>query len=278
MDGPAFKEEGNGRWRRWAQPVACFLFACACSGGCQRNCQFVEMALRARECELRETREQLHQSRLLNEALLQELQTFKQAPVAAASGDKSSPTIKDIVIGRQSGGVDDDPTPGDEALQVVVEPRDLNGKVVRAAGTVEIIATEIGPKGVQTPLSTWEMPADQLRLTWRHGLLSTGYFVVFPWKDWPSTNKLHVVARLTLPEGRVLEASRDVSIRLTKNPPRRLDVPPPDADLPPPRPAEVEGPEIRNKPVAPMADWQRTVERPPVATLLLPEPVDVGRP
>ena len=81
------------------------------------------MALRTRETELRETREELHRSKLLNEALLQEVQSVKGTTPrpAAEKAAATAPIVKTIVIGRQTAGVDDDPTPGDEALQVVVD-------------------------------------------------------------------------------------------------------------------------------------------------------------
>ena len=53
--------------------------------GCRQNCEFVEMALRTRESELRETREELHRSRMVNEALLQELGSIRQAAPCAGT-------------------------------------------------------------------------------------------------------------------------------------------------------------------------------------------------
>ncbi len=251
--------------------------------GCRHDCQFVEMALRTRETELREAREELHRSRMVNEALLQEIESVKRStPRGAASGKLSTaPALKDIVIGRQSGGVDDDPAPGDEALQVVVEPRDRDGRAVRVQGSLEVAALEVGPKGVRTPLSTWEIPSEQLRRTWKNGLLNTGYFVVVPWKTWPATSKLHVVAKLTLPEGGVFEAGRDVTIRVPKNASRRATPSPPEGTpqpgldksdvLPVPRKVDMpDGPELRNKPPQPYSttSWLR----PPAVRLLPPQP------
>lgn len=244
-------------------PLSFVLFC----GGCRQKCQFVEMALRTRENELREAREELHRSRMVNEALLQELESVTRS-TPRLSGEKGAvaPIVKEIVIGRQSGGVDDDPTAGDEALQVVVEPRDRTGHAVKVHGSLELSALEVGPKGARAPLSTWEIPHEQLRLTWKSGLLSTGYFVIVPWKTWPATTKLHVVARLHLREGGVFEAGRDVTIRLPKTPPRRQSTPPPPEageglELPAPRKIEAPaGPEVRNKPPAAFLMPPRTLE------------------
>ncbi len=59
------------------------------------------------------------------------------------------------------------------------------------------------------------MPPEQLRRSWRSGLLTTGYVLNLPWKVWPSTEKLRVTAVLQLTDGRVFEADKDITVRLT---------------------------------------------------------------
>src|SRR5439155_22924180 len=102
------------------------------------------------------TQEELRRSRMLNQALVHELQSGKHASPPQLLTDKAAtmPVVKTIVIGRQTGGIDDDPTPGDEALQVVVEPRDHAGHAIKAVGSLEVTALEIDPHGAQTPLAT----------------------------------------------------------------------------------------------------------------------------
>src|SRR5262249_32012155 len=101
-----------------------------------------------------------------------------------------------------------------EALQVVLEPRDPDGQAIKAPGRLTVTALQVSPEGLKIPLSTWEIAPDQLRRTWRNGLLSTGYYVVLPWKSWPTNPKLRVVAQFTLADGRIFEADKDVAIRL----------------------------------------------------------------
>src|SRR5262249_56036998 len=76
--------------------------------------------------------------------------------------------------------------------------------------------------------------ADELRGTWGSGLLSTGYYVILPWKSWPASDKLRVVTQLVLPDGRVFEADKDVTIRPTPARYRKAPtvVPPCDPELP----------------------------------------------
>jgi hypothetical protein len=195
------------------------LLAAAMAGaGCQ-SCDLVEAELRTRERQLRETREELDRTEAYNEALQNEVKDLRQSPSNKISPEQASQiyTLKGIGLGRQTGGYDEDSVPGDEALQVVLEPRDPDGHAIKAPGSLHVIALEVSSEGLKMPLSSWDVGPDQLRRTWRNGLLSTGYYVVLPWKKWPSSNRLRVVAQFTLTDGRVFEAEKDVTIRLVPN-------------------------------------------------------------
>ena len=63
--------------------------------------------------------------------------------------------------------------------------------------------------------------------------------VVLPWKRPPVSERLRVVAQLVLPDGRVFEADRDVTIRPPVHPPRPE---PPLPPIEPPPPDEMPGP------------------------------------
>lgn len=193
-----------------------FAFLLVSAAGC-RNCDFVEAELRSRESELRELHADLARSESQNEALLRELAAIRQGTATKLSPEFASQTftLKQITLGRGTGGLDEDDCPGDEALQVVLEPRDGDGHTIKAPGSVHIEALEISPEGVKTPLSSWDLPPDQVRHTWRSGLLSTGYFLVLPWKNWPSSDKLRIITQFALADGRLFEADKDVTIRLT---------------------------------------------------------------
>jgi hypothetical protein len=216
-------------------PFAFCLFLLGC-----HNCDLVEAELRTRETELRETHAELAHAEAQNEALIRELRAVRQGSAWATSPEQASQiyTLKQVVLGRGTGGYDDDDCPGDEALQVVLEPRDLDGHTIKAPGTLHVEALETSPEGIKTPLSSWDLSPDQLRRTWRSGLLSTGYAVVLPWKSWPSSERVRVIARFTLIDGRVFEADKDVTIRLTPEA-RRKSLPPADPDgKPAPGPPE----------------------------------------
>jgi hypothetical protein len=189
----------------------------ASAAGC-RNCDLVEAELRSRENEVRELRDELNRVESFNEALRQEAVALRHsgAPSCKLSPECASQafTVKEICLGRLTGGYDEDNCRGDQALQVVVEPRDQDGHTIKAPGRLSIEALEITSEGLKVPLSSWEMSFDQVRRSWRNGFLLNGYVLVVPWKVLPSCNKIRVVARFTLPDDRVFEADRDITIRL----------------------------------------------------------------
>jgi len=195
--------------------VLTFLTTLLLAAGCRRA-DLVEAELRTRERELRETRDELFNSEAYNQALQSEIRDVRSTSTSKLTPEHASQiyTIREVVLGRQTGGYDDDNIPGDEALQVVLEPRDPDGQAIKAPGHLRVTALEISPEGLKTPLSTWDIPPQELRRTWRNGFLSTGYYVVLPWKNWPTTPKLRVVAQFILADGRAFEADKDVTIRL----------------------------------------------------------------
>ena len=201
------------RWPLASLLVLEFLFGAA---GC-RTKDLVEAELRTRDNDVRALREDLAQAELQNEALLREIGSLRHGAPSAVTPEFASQTytLKQIALGRGTGGYDDDHCPGDEALQVVVEPKDSDDHTIKAPGSLHVEALEISREGIKVPLCSWDVPPTQLRRLWRSGLLSTGYFVVLPWKNWPSSEKIRVVAHFVLADGRVFEAEKDVTIRLT---------------------------------------------------------------
>jgi hypothetical protein len=201
--------------------------------GC-RNCDLVEAELRTRENDVRALKGDLGQAQLHNAALMREICALRQNGPALIPPEQAAQvyTLKEVTLGRQTGGYDDDHLPGDEALQVVLEPRDVDGHVIKAPGALQVQALEISTEGLKIPLSSWDVPPDHLRRTWRSGLWTNGYFVVLPWKNWPSSDRVRVIARFTLPDGRVFEADKDVTVHLTPAVHRRATPPMPPADPP----------------------------------------------
>ena len=259
------------------------------AGGC-RNCDLVEAELRTRERELREAREELQRTELFNEALQREVHALRPGAALPVSPELASQmyTLKEIVLGRGTGGYSNDITAGDDALQVVVEPRDPDGQAIKAPGSLRVEAVQINPQGLKSPLSAWDIPPDKLRRTWQTGLLSTGYYVVLPWKVWPTSNKLRVTARFTLADGRPFEADKDITIRVPAPAKPKADpIPlPEDPMLLIPGPVELESPPPnllpaprKMAPTAPDASTQEATpaDGPSTSWKRTPAPVPLGQ-
>jgi hypothetical protein len=257
--------------RRSARALLLAAAAAAAALGCRSNCDVVERELHAREIDLLAAREEIDRSHAINEGLQTELQALRGDPASLPPGSCDKPgvmayPIRSLTLGRQTGGRDGDAScGGDDALQVIVQPLDADNQPVKVPGSLVVQALEITPAGLKQPLSSWQISDDELRRSWRTGLLSTGYVLVLPWKVWPSNEKVRVVAQFRLPDGRLFEADRDVTVRVAPAEKRPAPpMPPPDAPvLPPPRPLDAPpdgGPDL--KPVPPDTPAQGAAWKP----------------
>ncbi len=226
---------------RWLRAMLIGTALLAPLSGC-RSCDQVERALRAREIELRETKEELERQQAINRGLQLEVDALHAPPLApgipGVETDKPGGVypVRSLVLGRQTGGTEDPSGCGDQALQVIVQPMDADNSAIKVPGSLIVQVVEVTSQGIKRPLSTWEVSPDQLSRTWRSGLLTTGYALTFPWKIWPTTEKLRVAVQMRLNDGRVFEADRDVTIHLPLPSQRRM--PPPEPELMPPPPVK----------------------------------------
>ncbi|MGE3808020.1 MAG: hypothetical protein AB7K24_25445, partial [Gemmataceae bacterium] len=237
-----------------------------CRGG--NRSELVESELRKKEAELLEARAEANRLEALNVALMREMQAARPGYSVEPAPEFPTPnsysySVKKIVLGRLTGGYDDDGWPGDEALEVALEPRDPDDHTIKAPGTLFVTALAIDPQGQKIPFSSWKVSPDELRRTWKSGLLGTGYHVILPWKGPPPSKKIRVVVRFALPDGRTLEADKDVTVR----PPTELRSAPPPVIVPEGGPSFEEAP-LPN-PVGPEVEaqkpknlWQRLVGTP----------------
>jgi hypothetical protein len=253
--------------------------------GCRSNCDLVEAELRTKDSDLRETREELDRQHAYNSALQREVAALRGNPAIMPPADQASQiyTLKSIVLGRQTGGLNADSLPGDELLQVVLEPRDGDDHAIKAPGTLTVQTYVIAPEGLKKPLCSWRVPPEALRRTWKSGLWSSGYFVGLPWKVYPNQEKVRVVAQFVLPDGRSFEADKDVTIKVVPEAHRKAvapDFPPapdvvsPEFDLPAPR--KTTGPALEGAKATEVEsprDWGETPPSALIRAVHLMEPV-----
>lgn len=199
--------------------------------GC-KNKDALENELRSRDIQYREALEELGKAEHRTEAQEREIEALRHGATVTPEQAAQTFGLKRIALGRGTGGVDNDSMPGDEALQIILEPRDSDDHIIKAPGTLYVLALEINQQGLKTPFSSWTVPPDKLRQSWKQGLLSTGYNLILPWKNFPQTENVRVVARLATPDGRLFETDKDIRVHLVPGAPHRLEGPL-DCPIPP---------------------------------------------
>jgi hypothetical protein len=216
---------------------SCFLLLLLAPllSGC-RNCELLEIALRSREQDIQVLREEVSQLEYHNEALQREVHGLRQSDAYKVTPELATQTytVKRIVLGTGTGGIDDDRKEGDEALQVVIQPMDNANDIIKTPGSADISAMEVTPEGLKLPLSAWKISADQMRQNWKQGVFSTGYVLKLPWQQTPHFENIRVIVRFETSDGRPFEADKDIKIRLNPQQKRPLPViPGPGQAVPP---------------------------------------------
>jgi hypothetical protein len=212
-----------------------FLPLLLCATGCRNRTDLVENELRNRDQMYRDALTDKQTSDLRLEALMRENEALRKGTTISPEQSAQTFGLRRIVLGRSTGGYDKDNLPGDELLQVVVEPRDESDHTLKSPGTLFILTLEITPQGVKVPLSSWEIPPEELRQSWKQGLLSTGYTLLLPWKNFPQYETVRVIVRFVTPDQRAFESDKDVKVRVVPGAARQRCEPYPYT-LPAPRP------------------------------------------
>lgn len=184
------------------------------SAGCRSNTGKLETELRTRDQLYREALEEQLRIESHNLSLRREVDALRQGGKGTPEQPVSTSGVKRIVLGRATGGVDQDNIPGDELLQVIVEPRDSEDHAFKAPGILQVYALEITPQGIKTPLCMWDIPPDKLQQSWKTGLLSTGYTLTLPWKVLPVLENVRIVVHFVALDQRAFEADKDIKVRL----------------------------------------------------------------
>jgi len=215
---------------RWAAricgalPIAAVAGAVLIGQGCKQASKLtgkqdkpdlLEAELRTREREILEARSENQQLRGLVDA-------YQRQGVPCANpgmpgfvphnSQSIGPALREVTLGSGTGGRNDNNIPGDEGLIAVIVPKDEDGTAVKATGHATVTAQEISKEGLKFPIGKWEVPADQLRRTWKSGLISSGYFVPLQWDRPPGSDRVRVSVRFTTPDGRSYETDKDVKV------------------------------------------------------------------
>lgn len=188
-------------------------------GGKNEKQDLLEAELRTREREILELRSENQQLKQLADIYIRQ-----GAPVTVVgpvvpggtvvtSGGSESAIVKTLTLATGTGGRDDDGLPGDETLQVVIAPKDADGTAVKVPGRATVTAFDILPEGQKQPIGRWDVSPEQLRKSWKGGLLGSGYFLPLQWDLPPTSGRVRVAVVFTTNDGRSYEADRDVSVK-----------------------------------------------------------------
>ncbi len=239
------------------------LFAALLASGCRRN-ELVENQLRARDVQYREALEELMRSEAVSTDLRRENDAMRAGGKLTPDQAAQTYGVRKIAIGRGTAGIDNDRVPGDEILQVWIEPRDASDHTIKAPGKLQLAVLEINAQGEKSLLSTWDIEPEKLPKLWKQGLLSIGYMIDLPWKTPPRVETIRVVARFTLPDGRVFEADRDIKVRLMRGAALRPETPQAESPTFRPTPTSQSAiqpmsfwlPAPKANPIPPASQWQ----------------------
>jgi hypothetical protein len=116
---------------------------------------------------------------------------------------------------RLTGGYDAGGYPGHDGVMVLLEPRDLRGRVVRSAGAVSVVVLDRSAAGDAARIGRWDFSAEQVDALWQRTSGAEGILLQMPWPGpRPPHGTLALFIRFVTDDGRRLEASRDIEVRL----------------------------------------------------------------
>lgn len=121
-----------------------------------------------------------------------------------------------ITLNRNlTGGYSRDARFGDAGVSVLIEPRDVHGRLVPAAGPVSVVVLDRGRSGDAARVARWDFTAEQISTLYRKTPYGEGFYLEMPWPGSPpDRGHLHLFVRYTTQDGRNLEASCELDVVL----------------------------------------------------------------
>ncbi|MGM0490190.1 MAG: hypothetical protein ACQESR_25980 [Planctomycetota bacterium] len=100
--------------------------------------------------------------------------------------------------------------PSDEGMTLVLEPQNRRNQVVPLAGRVAV--TAVVPESGRR-VGQWEFSEAETEMAWSKGRAGQGITLKMPWRSSPPTrNRLKLAVRYWRPDGKIIEANRDVTV------------------------------------------------------------------
>ena len=252
--------------RSW-QPLV--VAAILCAPGCVST-EPLEHELRQKESQIarlsqdaQTSRYNLEVCRRENDALRGQLEQPGRQPLLPEQAAAMF-SLKEISLAaRLTAGINTDNLPGDDALQVLLEPRDGHNDLIKSPGSTVFELYDLAEPEPQRRIGYWEFSLQDTAGRWQSTWLTQGYRFELPWQaGYPRHSDLTLHARLTTPDGRQFTATRQVRVELMPSQlPAEVPAKPTMAPLQPASPRGPAGPAVGG-PVLPDASRPTTPAEP----------------
>ena len=114
-----------------------------------------------------------------------------------------------------TGGSDQDGSPGDEGLTVLIEPRNATDAVVPQAGAVSLVVLDPAKTGEAARVARWDFDIAAAGRKVQSASATPGIRLEMPWPAGPpQSNKLQLYVRYETADGRKLQADREIFVAL----------------------------------------------------------------
>ncbi len=111
-------------------------------------------------------------------------------------------------------GIDLDGRPGDDGIQILLQPLDDRGDILTAAAPVTVVVLDPQLTGLSARIARWDLHPDEVRSYFVQRGGTSGYLLDLPWPAEPPVHgELLVFARYTAADGRKLEAQAELNVR-----------------------------------------------------------------
>ena len=109
-----------------------------------------------------------------------------------------------------TGGLQQDEQPGDDGIVVVFQPRNADNHFVPTPGRVSVVLLD--PE-TRRRVARWEISEQQTQVALQQSRAGRGIELNMPWQDKPPLQShLHLFVRYWLPDGKAVQADREITI------------------------------------------------------------------
>lgn len=128
----------------------------------------------------------------------------------------TSPALSHVTLDLLStGAFDDDGRPGDDGITIGLEPRSADDFFVPQAGRVTVLLVDPAKSGPASRLVRWDLSAEHVAAQLDKRPTGKGFHLRLEWPDEPpATSRARILVRYVAPDGRTIDAQRDLTLRL----------------------------------------------------------------